>query len=113
MSDEPTDFIARIHDGALAALNEASDLLHANREAIPPLELARAHTSLAEAYVNLARDIRMVASFGEHPDPADEAKAKRKPGVKEFMPYWAAKAKAKADAKAAEPVPKLRPGEEL
>jgi len=84
MSDEPAQTIADIHEHACDVLNDAWTLLHSNREAIDPLELARAYTSLAEAYVNLARDIRMVASAGK---PDADAK-----------PKWAAKAKAKAKA---------------
>jgi hypothetical protein len=74
MSDEPAQTIADIHEHACDVLNDAWTLLHSNREAIDPLELARAYTSLAEAYVNLARDIRMVASAGK---PDADAKPKR------------------------------------
>lgn len=79
MSDEPAQTIADIHEGAYFVLNNAWTLLRCNREAIDPLELARAYTSLAEAYVNLARDIRMVASAGK---PDADAKPKRTAEVK-------------------------------
>ena len=94
MSDEPAQTIAEIHECAHGALHDAWTLLHANREAIPPLELARAYTSLAEAYVNLARDIRMVASAGKpdadaKPKRAAKAKAKAAPKVElEADPDW-------------------------
>jgi hypothetical protein len=78
MSDEPAQTIAEIHECAHGALHDAWTLLHANREAFDPLELARAYTAYitrAEDYVNRCRSCCFfVVSFGNQPD-ADDAKA--------------------------------------